>query len=421
MRRKHRIECLPKIRRLRVVVRRRRDLVPLGSSPLLSIEIFRPCHVLFEFFVATDASDARRFVDRGCGISDNPFWTPNLLMPPKIPESTFWSDSQMDFRDDLNHRIWTESMALQAGIHSPQALRYVNAIGAQQAMLDPDPLAQPPITAQTVLPWVPDLVGSNWEDDNSLLLVGSAYAGFIREYNERAKGMRIKEYLDAVPKHWSDFQTEFIKQVIPDYRTYYRFIEAVAHELGENGTTAANIAVAELCRASFVRRVLNDTPEEWAENKGYVNSGKVVRYDDSSEPSENNSADVFSQYVENKIAAEWLWERLSSGNARRVLVLGRIAEHGVLRCFGFRPEVKDIRCSKCPWSRLRAPDDSTWARPRNRAEPELDIDYWLKSTDWWTVTARVGDREREWHVLPTRHPARRSVGAAQVVAVLRQM
>jgi hypothetical protein len=335
-------------------------------------------------------------------------------------ESTFWTLASLAADDDLNRIMWETSASLQAKIHPPETLTGINALGAQQAMLDPDPLAAPPITSQTVLPWVPDLLGANWTDEESLLIVGSAYAGFIREYNG-GKGLRIRDYLACSQQKWSRFQAEFIRQVVTEFRAYYGFVERLVRALSGQGATISNAAITELCRASFVRRVGHDGSREWERLKGYVNSGVVVRHDKSGDPSGPLSAQVFARYVENPTAAEWLWQRMWKSKARRVVVLGRVAEHGLLRCLASRTEVSNIACSQGCWIRFHRPDDDTWARLSGHADPRVKLSHWLANRDWWTVTASVEGKARHWHVLPIRHPSRSAVDVQQVARILRLM
>src|SRR4051794_21754424 len=97
----------------------------------------------------------------------------------------FWAASTLNVDDEVNDGIWSQSIAVQKEIQPPDDLliRDDTPIGAQQAMVDPDPDCISPIGDGTILPWVPDLVGSKWDDSDSLIIVGTAYAGFIREYN----------------------------------------------------------------------------------------------------------------------------------------------------------------------------------------------------------------------------------------------
>lgn len=338
----------------------------------------------------------------------------------KEEESRFWASASLTTDDEINRRIWDTSAALQTTIFPPATLSGPNALGAQQAMLDPDPLATPPITSGTVLPWVPDLLGANWTDRESLLIVGSAYAGFIYEYNG-GKGLHIRDYLACSQRDWPRFQTEFIRQVVTQFRGFYGFIERLLRALGGQGATISNAAITELCRVSFVRRVGNDRSKDRGALNGYVNSGIVVRHDKSGDPSGPLSAQVFARYAENSTAAEWLWQRMWNSRARRVVVLGRVAEHGLLRCLGFRNEVSNIACSKGCWIRFQRPDDDTWARLSGNADPKVKLSHWLANRDWWTVTASVEGQARRWHVLPIRHPSRSAVDVQQVARVLRLM
>lgn len=250
-------------------------------------------------------------------------------------DPTFWAVGNLASDDDLNQTIWETSAALQREIHPPEELDRMNALGAQQAMVEPDEFAEPPITSRTVLPWVPDLLGSNWTNEESLLVIGSAYAGFIREFSG-GKGIGILDYLALSQQDWFRFEVAFIREVVAEFRAYYDFIERLCRALNGERSTVAEAAITELCRASFVRRIGNDGSLEQVRGQGYAKTGIVVRNDKSGDPSGPLSAQVFAKYVENATAAEWIWERIRRTQARRIVVLGRIAEHGLLRCLASR-------------------------------------------------------------------------------------
>ena len=81
----------------------------------------------------------------------------------------FWDQNSLDFNDELNHVIWSESPSHQMEIQHPNELQVPGSIGAQQAMIGQKPL-----------PWVPDIVGKEWQSPQSIFVVGSAYAGFVK-------------------------------------------------------------------------------------------------------------------------------------------------------------------------------------------------------------------------------------------------
>lgn len=92
----------------------------------------------------------------------------------------FWSPDNFGLDDELNRRIWDESPRLQRDIQVQQDVLSAGAIGAQQAMVCEQPL-----------PWVPDIIGKESRAEDGVLIVGSAYAGFISEHSTRARTMPL--------------------------------------------------------------------------------------------------------------------------------------------------------------------------------------------------------------------------------------
>src|SRR4051794_22742304 len=97
--------------------------------------------------------------------------------------------------DDLNAEMWHRSPTVQRLIQPPRDLEHDGAVGAQQAMLEDDSV--PGVTRETVLPWVPDLLGAGWRRSDAVLVVGSAYAGFIRGLSRRSRSLPLSEYASA--------------------------------------------------------------------------------------------------------------------------------------------------------------------------------------------------------------------------------
>src|SRR5271169_4861651 len=99
-------------------------------------------------------------------------------MPP------YWINSECCSDGALNEEIWSRSVAVQRLIQSPEETCKEGTFGAQQAM----------VNGQAVLPWPPDLLGSDWSKPGSWLIIGSAYAGFIREFSRRPASMCLSDY-----------------------------------------------------------------------------------------------------------------------------------------------------------------------------------------------------------------------------------
>jgi hypothetical protein len=91
--------------------------------------------------------------------------------------------------DVVNDAIWQHSIAAQSSIQNPKRLVGEGCIGAQQAMMCAG--VTPSISAASILPWVPDLLGKHWKSTDAVFVVGSAYAGFIREFSGRSCCMSL--------------------------------------------------------------------------------------------------------------------------------------------------------------------------------------------------------------------------------------
>ncbi len=267
--------------------------------------------------------------------------------------------------DKINDAIWFESPARQRSIQPPECLAAPGAVGAQQAM----------VSADDILPWVPDLLCENWIAPETILIVGSAYAGFIREFSLRTATMPLGVYRTA--GIWQEFQERFIEYVVRPDQNYYGPLTRLG------GGTLRNLVLLDLCRASFVQRGAASGP----------------RRDESKDSILNKNAATYSRYVD--IQADWTWQRIVESRARRIVALGSIAEHGLLRLFTKRGATI-AEADRTVSIKSRA--DNVW--PLHYAVRGRTFGYWLDHQTWWTVTHTVNGQKREWKVLPTLHPAR---------------
>jgi hypothetical protein len=167
--------------------------------------------------------------------------------------SNFWDGLYYSAEDSLNQTIWARSRQIQAGLQNPASLQAAGSFGAQQAMNDAG--IAPGVDEETVLPWVPDLVGCNSRSEAGLLVVGTAYAGFIREYSTREGVLPLSTYHAHATESngYADFQRSFVESVVIGDQKYY---EKIADLLVSAGfQNASDITLFDLCRASFVLRV----------------------------------------------------------------------------------------------------------------------------------------------------------------------
>lgn len=249
------------------------------------------------------------------------------------------------------------------------------------------------------LPWVPDLVGLGWQQPESLIVIGSAYAPFIRGLSKRRCTMPLADYVDA--RSASRFLSKFLESVVIPDTSYYSKIALLAGDLG----TQQRVIIFDLCRASYTirgsRKAGNDL--DGAAEFTFKNTIRNQR----DEARANQSRRLFTAYVESKKQREWTLERLALSRARRIVTLGTIAEYGFLKLL-WHSGIKTIHRMRNPnavWSPDASHGDQWMLRYAAKGQT---LEKWLTDKDWWIVKGRLKSDEREWHVLPVLHPAARN-------------
>jgi hypothetical protein len=297
---------------------------------------------------------------------------------------TFWDRKLFDTNDALNRVIFEKSIELQKQIGIP------SGCGAQQAMVGED-----------ILRWIPDPLGKNWKSRDAILFCGSAYAGIFSPWSSRrgARTTTVEAY--AAAQTLADLHGTFFDSIIdPPFAvrsdSYYGPIEALSVAVPD----ASYISLFDLCRASFVKRMEQDG---------------TLR-DKSGDAVVGSACELFSKYVETATPDDWLWKRISSGEARRIVAFGSIAEHGLLRLFqrhGQTVYLGSLGPLMFPHGWLKA-TNGRWVRDYayeslryklkalELIKGRLQLDYWLKNSTWWSIRAPDG-RER-WRLLPVYHP-----------------
>lgn len=280
---------------------------------------------------------------------------------------TFWLQDHCDFEESINNEIWSHSLEVQEHIQPFHRDWPLGSIGAQQAMRFPHRLA-----------WVPDPLGRDWERRDALLIVGSAYGSFITGNGFR----REIDPSDYESRSCSEFGKLFLEKVI-NRRHYYTEVENLALAVVDS---CRSIAILDLCRVAFVRRITNN------EKSG----DDVVR----------EAPQLFSQYVESRIPNAWLWQRVIESNANTILALGTIAEHGILRLFARNLSDARISDSKDPrilFNCIR--NDDQWPRKYANNCRKLKDRKALSPPPYWLVEGRtITGKQRTWSVAVAPHP-----------------
>ncbi|MEK6287848.1 MAG: hypothetical protein AABO57_19180 [Acidobacteriota bacterium] len=294
----------------------------------------------------------------------------------------FWLLNDLDLSDPLNMEIWSHSVAEQEKIQPYRSDWQIGEIGAQQAMRFP-----------FKLPWVPDPVGLDWDKEDAVLIVGSAYGPFIGGDGRKHE----------IPPHsyacetCEEFGRVFFEKVIRS-RPYYSRISELASGVIK---TCRLIALFDLCRVAFVRRA----PEHDKGGDGIANC----------------APELFTRYVESSKSNEWLWRRVIASEARTILALGTVAEHGVLRLFARNLQDAVIRDSvESTIIFERKGLDHRWpARYANRHRM-LKTRKVMSPIPFWKIDGRTAAGfHRTWNVAVVPHPtgARGDFGSYPIEAL----
>jgi len=203
-----------------------------------------------------------------------------------------WSVAALDVDDALNQTIWNESPARQMKIF-PARLPVIGMVAAAQAFVEPPPL-----------PWVPDLVGRNWREQGSLLVMGISYADFFLPLPGRRSRMQLREYREA--KGPAEFQAKFLEKVVRGDTAYY---EPIADLLERADVELERTVITDICRASF---------GSWDGTRITAGAGILQNYDTA-----------FRPYVRQN--QDWHNSRLDEGGFQVIVTLGTLARYEVER------------------------------------------------------------------------------------------
>ncbi len=317
--------------------------------------------------------DERRHLSCNC-LSSATFGLINFRQ--RMMAGSFWDKSNFDLADPLNAGIWSKSPTLQRAIQPPETLVGDGSVGPQQAMLEEDaPLG---VSASEVLPWVPDLVGTAFRE-SGIMVVGSAYAGFIKEYSRRGCCMPLDTYRVAASRSDGSevFQQEFLSMVVAPDQAYYG---PIAQLLSSASILGNEVLFTDLCPNSLVMR----------------QNGNGHRRDCSKQPCKDR-APVFCKYAEHPEVMDWQWQRLQSNPTGVIIALGHLAEHGILRLF-LRNKAT-ITCGDRIFQDVCGTSPHSWVD--SYAHRECRLSFWLEERTWWTIEAG----QKEFFLLPVYHPS----------------
>lgn len=279
----------------------------------------------------------------------------------------FWNESHLDLYDSINKDIWSTSPNTQLAIQPQGDLQAPGTIGAQQAMVGGNPL-----------PWVPDIVGRHWQTSTTaIVVVGSAYAPFIREYSSRGATLSIYDYTSA--QSAADFQRSFLKSVVARDSDYYLKIATMLQNSGLSD--ASNVVLTDLCKCSLAVR----------------GDGRPRLDTLFSRPWTAEQKDSFKAYAENDQMSDWTWQRIANSSSNTIIALGLLAEHGLLRLF-----YKKLKPVKVIHSGTLAPLTLNTARNN---WVNLYACSSCKVRAWGDNYWRISGGGREWRLYVREHPS----------------
>jgi hypothetical protein len=281
------------------------------------------------------------------------------------------SANDLSDNDEINNEIWKLSGHAQIAIQTPKRKWLPGEVGAQQVMC-----------GSRVLPWVPDTVGSLATESGGVLVVGMAYAGFIRRNDSIRETGVVSADSYAACSSARDFADMFVRSVIPKYAYYKNVLAALPDEV-----SPSMVALTELCRANLV---------------------KVGRESDTSSGVEREPRRYFSKYVEHPAQQRWHKQRILSSQGGLIVAVGHVAEHGVLRILR-----NVLGCSIETSGRdvvnfARRSGARSW--PMAYAHNARKVDDWTRTRDWWVASVAA----RQWHVVTLPHTSEVPVHALHV-------
>ena len=234
--------------------------------------------------------------------------------------------------DAINDSIWTDSPKIHArhGFR-PRDLSRPGRCGAQQVMIDPR--VTPGVRRTTVLPWVPDLLGSDWTNPCAMLMVGQSYAGFLDHYSNRSNRMPVHQYQNA--GDWQTFQQDYVPAVVEDDLQYYEKLSPLLQITG----SYSRFAVFDIVRASLVER-----------RAVAMIGGCQQRRDGALDLRNPSQKSVFRAYASLPESRRWTWDRVTGSQASLIVALGRTAACQLIHLFLLNGCVVHERNSGRPWN-----------------------------------------------------------------------
>jgi hypothetical protein len=286
--------------------------------------------------------------------------------------------------DATNREIWTDGvwrlkkLALEAEFKEGEIRpQQVSPISKHAVWFGPE----------NPLPMVPDFCGNNFGKEHpSVLICGSAYAGFIQDYSGRP-GITAEEYAECRGMHDKNdggdkFIETFKTRVISRDAAYYGKL------FGPDGLMGIPVAdlnqshfcLTDLCKVSLVR--MRKISEEIRKDRP---GDKVIRAD----------LEMYKKLVE----PEWIYNRMIQADL--IIALGSLAEQGLAYSFCHGHTEAEISLNT---------DPSVTVSESNRNELRLGyLHNEMRLSNWregqcWVMTNKDRGPDNPIKMRPVHHP-----------------
>lgn len=294
--------------------------------------------------------------------------------------------------DELNGEIWQGGKQMFGELHLSDEFQPGDIRPQQASPIETDHDLFGP---DTPLQMVPDFCGKNYgksgDGHSSIMICGSAYAGFLAGYSERS-GLSAEKYAGFRdnPDHdqgGEDFMACFREQVMKTDTHYYGKLFGKDGLLGisVNELSDSSFCLTDLCKTSIVR-----IGESNVKGRNDTSGDRLLR--------DKNGFRLYAKLVN----PDWIYRRMIQADL--VIALGLVAEQGLAHCFWSEHRTTHISLKSAPDTPVVSDNRMDRMRWGYLHENRRLCDW--EDNQCWIMTNPDRDAKRPLLMRPVPHPAR---------------